>query len=288
MAIAARAESMRRSAAAAETLRAQAAWWQGRGITVKDIAAGGLSTVDEGLAAADRSQQISAAIFAPDEAQIRNPRHLKALLAACAVRGVQLVEGEPAEDFETAGRRVVAVRTSSGRFAAGQVCITTGSWSRPLAGRLNVAVSIKPVRGQIALLAPRVPVLRRIVNEERRYLVPRADGRVLVGSTEEDVGFVKRTTAEAIADLVRFAMELVPVLAEAELETSWAGLRPGTPDQRPYLGRVPDFDNAFVAAGHFRSGLQLSPGTAVVMRQAMLDQPTDIDLVAFRVDRDRQ
>jgi glycine oxidase len=274
-----------RGAAAADALRGQAAWWQERGIRVERLAAGGLAAVEEALGPADRSQLVSAAIFAPDEAQIRNPRHLKALLAACLARGVQVAEGETAEDFEISGRRIMAVHTATGRFVAGKVCIATGSWSRLLMSRLNAAVRIKPVRGQIALLKPHVPLLRRIVNEGRRYLVPRADGRVLVGSTEEDAGFVKRTTGEAIAELVRFAVELVPALAAAELETSWAGLRPGTPDERPYLGRVPDLDNAFVAAGHFRSGLQLSPGTAVVMRQAMLDQPTDIDLAVFRIGR---
>ena len=148
-----------------------------------------------------------------------------------------------------------------------------------------MVVPLKPIRGQIALLHTGTPLMRRVVNVGKRYLVPRDDGRVLVGSTEEDVGFVKHTTAEAIAELLRFGVELVPALKNAALENCWAGLRPATPDERPYLGRIPGFDNAFVAAGHFRSGLQLSPGTAVVLRQCILGQPVDIDLSAFRLDR---
>src|SRR5207244_12004084 len=115
--------------------------------------------------------------------------------------------------------------------------------------------------------------------------VPRADGRVLVGSTEEDVGFDKRTTARAIHDLLELACSLVPGLADAPLERCWAGLRPGSPDGLPYLGRVPGWDNVFVAAGHFRAGLQLSPGTALVLKECLLDDPLTIPLTDFRLDR---
>jgi glycine oxidase len=123
------------------------------------------------------------------------------------------------------------------------------------------------------------------VNEGRRYLVPRDDGRLLVGSTEEDVGFDRGTTADAIAGLLEFAMSLVPNLARATLERFWAGLRPATEDGLPYLGSVPDVENAFVAAGHFRSGLQLSTSTARVMGQLVRGLAPEIDLEPFRLDR---
>jgi glycine oxidase len=118
-----------------------------------------------------------------------------------------------------------------------------------------------------------------------RYLVPRPDGRVLVGATEEEAGFEKRNTAAAIADLLAMAVELCPALADATVERAWSGLRPGSPDGLPYLGRALDFANLFVAAGHFRSGLQMSPGTARLMRQALLDQPTDVPLDGFSLTR---
>jgi glycine oxidase len=274
-----------RSAADASQLRCQMHEWRARGIAVEEISVTRLADIEPALAVREGPQRFASVLFAPDEAQIRNPRHVRALRAACVARGVCLAEGESAEDFELSGRRVVAVRTATGRVPAGSVCVTTGSWTRLLLARLKIAVALKPVRGQIALLNTGTPLLRRVVNEGRGYLVPREDGRVLVGSTEEDVGFETRTTAEAIGALLRFASEIAPALAAATLETCWAGLRPTTPDERPYLGPVPGVDNLFVAAGHFRSGLQLSPGTAVVMRQAMLGQPSDIDLSAFRLDR---
>ena len=117
------------------------------------------------------------------------------------------------------------------------------------------------------------------------YVVPRPDGCILIGSTEEDAGFDKRTTAEAIRGLLGFAASLVPAFAEAHLARSWAGLRPGSPDGMPFLGRVPDVENLFVAAGHFRAGLQLSPITGLVMKELMLGQPTTVPLEAFRLER---
>jgi glycine oxidase len=273
-----------RTSGEAVALRQQAQIWRGQGITAELPSPAELRDIEPALAAALCGPTFDA-LFAPDESQLRNPRHLRALRGACEARRVRITEGEMAEEFEISGGRVLAVRTSAQRYVAGAVCITSGSWSAALLARLGVTIALKPIRGQMALLRAKIDLLRRVINEGKRYLVPRADGRVLAGSTEEDVGFLKITTAEAISELLGFARELVPGLAGAELETSWAGLRPATPDGRPYLGHLAGFDNAFVAAGHFRAGLQLSPGTAVVMRQAMLGQPCDIDLAAFRVDR---
>jgi glycine oxidase len=227
----------------------------------------------------------TACIWLSDEAQLRNPRHLKALVAACSRRGVDVSAGVAAEDFRIAGERVISVDTTDGRLAPGQVCIAGGPWAKALLGRLGAPVGMKPIRGQMALLREHRPVLRRIINDGPRYLVPRGDGRVLVGSTEEDAGFDKRTTAEAVSGLLDFAVRTAPGLGAAEVERCWAGLRPATLDGLPYLGRVPGLDNAYVAAGHFRSGLQLSPGTARVMCQLIQGRTTTIDLTAFRVER---
>ena len=129
------------------------------------------------------------------------------------------------------------------------------------------------------------PPVRRIINVGSRYLVPRDDGRVLAGSTEEEAGFDKRTTEQGISELIAFARGLIPRLADADVERTWAGLRPGSFDGLPYLGRLPGLSNAFVAAGHFRSGLFLSPATAVVMAQLLCGEPTTVDLAPFRVGR---
>jgi glycine oxidase len=255
-----------------------------RGIIARGLSAQALSELEPVL---QPRGSLEAVYLVPDECQIRNPRHLKALVAGCVNRGVEITPGVAADDFEIDGGRVRAVRTSLGFLAADNVVVTTGSWTAPLARKLAVSPAIKPIRGQMVLLKLPRRVLQRIVNEGSRYLVPRDDGRVLVGSTEEDAGFDRSTTAGAIRDLLDFASSLVPELDNAQVERSWAGLRPSTRDGLPYLGRVPGLDNAFVAAGHFRGGLQLSTATAVVMSQLVRGEPTSVELSAFRVDRDK-
>jgi glycine oxidase len=129
-------------------------------------------------------------------------------------------------------------------------------------------------------------VITRVLMFGKRYLVPRLDGHVLVGSTEEpEACFEKANTAEAVADLLAFATRTVPALAHAELVKCWSGLRPGTPDGLPFIGPVPGWENVFVATGHFRAGIQLSIGTAQAITELFTGKPTCVPLDAFAVNR---
>ena len=254
--------------------------WRSEGIAVERLEEKQLLQLEPGL-----RPGLGAAYHLPDMAQVRNPRHLQALLAGCRSLGVDLQPGCPVHGFEWQGQRVVAAKTNRGRLHADRYVLATGAWSEPLLEQLGWRPGIHPVRGQIASLKSDVPVLRRILLWGPRYVVPRADGRVLIGSTEEHAGFNKQTTAAAIADLLALGCQLAPGLAEARVEHSWAGLRPGSPDGLPFLGSVPGFDNVYVAAGHFRAGIQLSPGTGLVMKELLLGQPLTVPLDAFRLDR---
>jgi glycine oxidase len=254
--------------------------WRNEGITVEMLTDADLRRLEPALAPG-----MGTAYHLPDLAQLRNPRHLKALCAGCVALGVDLRPGCPAHGFERQGQRITAVCTMAGRLSAGQFVLATGAWTDALLQQVGWSPGIHPVRGQIALLSTGTPHFRRVLMHGKRYLVPRPDGRVLIGSTEEDVGFDKRTTAGAVADLLGFAFTLVPQLAEAPLERSWAGLRPGSPDELPYLGLVPGLDNLYVAAGHFRAGIQLSPATGLVMKELLQGQTPTIPLDAFRLDR---
>ncbi len=110
---------------------------------------------------------------------------------------------------------------------------------------------------------------------------------MLVGATEENVGFDTRPTALATRDLLELALRLCPVLSQAEVEATWAGLRPGSVDTKPYIGKAPGFENLIVATGHKRAGLQLAPATAELVTDMVLGRPPRIDLDAFRLDRER-
>ena len=254
--------------------------WRDEGIAFAELEGDALRAVEPAL-----SPALPRAYHLPGMAQVRNPRHLKALIAACEAQGVRLYPHRPAIALVRTGRRIDAVQTDQGALPAGQFLIAAGAWTDGLLESVGVRLGVRPVRGQIALLQTEAVRPRPVLLQSKRYLVTRADGRVLVGSTEEDAGFDARPTAAAIAGLLAFAAELVPSLAGAAVERCWAGLRPGSPDGLPFLGRVPGFSNLFIAAGHFRAGIQLSPGTAQVMTDLLLGREPVVPLEAFRLDR---
>jgi glycine oxidase len=224
---------------------------------------------------------VCAAASFPRRAQLRNPWHLKALRAACVKRGVLIHENTEVDDFRIRDGRVTHLHDPGRWQPCETLILAAGPWTEQLAARLGASIPTKPIRGQILLLHEPNPSLARILEHGRDYLVPRGDGRVLVGSTEEDVGFDPRTTEFALARLKDFACRLVPVLRHAKVESAWAGLRPGSPDEKPTIGRIPGLANAYVATGHFRAGIQLSTGTARLLADLLAGRISDADLAPF-------
>lgn len=221
--------------------------------------------------------------YLPDCAQVRNPWHMRTLIAACERVGVTYYLQAKIDKI----RRKDDVMELAGARThhAARVLITAGAWSEQLLTR-HARPGVHPVRGQIVLLKTPERVITRVLMVGKRYLVPRIDGHVLAGSTEEpEALFEKANTAEAVADLIAFATHTVPALKSAELVKCWAGLRPGSPDGLPFIGPVPGWDNVFVATGHFRAGVQLSIGTAQAVTELLTGKPTCVPLDAFAVDR---
>lgn len=262
-------------------LRAAAGRWREEGIACERLAPADFRRVEPAL-----SDEIVAAYFLPDRAQIRNPRHLRALTVALDARGVAIRRGPGAAGFVAEGGRVRAIRTAEGPVFCATVVVAAGPWTQGLLADLGLDVATPPIKGQIVLLRNPATPLRRIVEHGRNYLVPRDDGRILVGATEEDAGFDTRTTSAAVRDLIDEAIALCPVLAGAEVERAWAGLRPGSLDTRPYIGRAPGFANVIVASGHRRAGLQQSPATAELVADLVLGRPSPVDLAPFRPGRE--
>ncbi len=254
--------------------------WSAEGIAFREVRDDALRALEPGL-----SPALPRAYYLPDTAQVRNPRHLKALLAACRTLGVRLYPHRAATGFVRTGRRIDAVQTEQGMLPARRFLVTAGAWTDGLLQQVGCRLGVRPVRGQIALLQTDGSGPRPILLKGKRYLVPRGDGLVLVGATEEEADFDARPTASAIAGLLSFAAELIPSLARAAVERCWAGLRPGSPDGLPFLGPVPDCPNLYVAAGHFRAGIQLSPATGRAMTDLLMDREPVVPLEAFRLDR---
>lgn len=230
--------------------------------------------------------QIRGALLARRAAQIRNPRLMAALKASCLGRGVEIHEGRPVYALEVDGTRAVGVRIPDSVVHAKWIVLAAGAWSSQVHPRLAKLIPVYPVRGQIILLKFEKPPLSHIVSHKKTYVVPRLDGHVLIGATEEhESGFSHKTSARGISGLIESALRLVPVLGDAPVEMTWAGLRPGTPDVRPHIGDVPGFDGLVAATGHFRSGLVLAPAVAEYVASRISGRDYPIDLSAFAPGR---
>ncbi len=223
----------------------------------------------------------------PGFAHVRNPRHVRSLLAACERSNVRLTPDVSFERWQFRDGIATGVTLADGtvRFAR-HYLITAGAWAGELLGPLDQSPRVHPVRGQIVLFRGRPGLVSHVLLCGKRYLVPRRDGRVLVGSTEEpEAGFTKGNTPEGVAGLTAFARDLVPGLRECEVEATWSGLRPGSADGLPTIGPVPGHPNVIAAVGHFRAGIQLSLGTAAMVKALVTGGVSPVDPAGFAFDR---
>jgi len=212
-----------------------------------------------------------------------NPQALVAAsLKAAKHRGVDISSGTPATELLLSDGRVVGIGTDRTRYRAPCVVNCAGAW----AGSLSAdRIPTRPVKGQMLTVAySRHDILRHVIRAPEVYLVPRSDGRILIGSTLEEAGYDKRTDPDTIHGMLQAAIAIVPALQEARVLEAWAGLRPGTPDDLPILGatRTPGY---FVATGHFRDGILLAPVTGHVMAQVITRTPPDHDISRFSPGR---
>lgn len=223
----------------------------------------------------------SSGLWMPDVANIRNPRLGKALIADLERRpNVTIIEKCQVTSFEVSGDRIVAVETQNSkqkRFVGEKIILSTGAWSALLTQKLGVDLSVEPVKGQMLLYKLDRPPVHSIVLSNGRYVIPRQDGYLLVGSTLEYEEYDKTPTVEALVSLKASGQQLVPELISLDPVNQWAGLRPGAPNGIPFIGRVPGFENIYVNAGQFRNGLVLAPASARLMADILLDRKPIID-----------
>lgn len=216
-------------------------------------------------------------LWMPEIAQVRNPKLLQALRVYLLKTGVKIIENDPIYGFETESGRLTGLRTESGIFTAERCLVAAGAWSGELLAGLGVQIVVEPVRGQMLLLKGSHGFLRRIVLRDSHYLIPRRDGRILVGSTIEHAGFDHSTTAKAKDELVAAAEAIYPgITGSCEIERQWAGLRPGSPEGIPYIGELPNLSGLFVSTGHYRNGFVLAPASARLAADLMLGRRPEI------------
>jgi len=225
------------------------------------------------------SPQARGALYFRDESSL-DPRPFGRALSIAAIRaGARFLTGT-VKRIRTEGGRASGVDHEAGRIDAGAVVLAAGSWSLLVEGHSLPQKSVRPIRGQIALLDTRPPLLSRVVFSGKGYVVPRADGRILCGSTMEEAGFEKLVTAGGLRRVLEIAIEIAPELAKAPILETWANFRPGSPDGEPILG-AGTLPGLFYATGHTRNGILLAPITADAVSAAILGKAPPVDLAPF-------
>ena len=204
-----------------------------------------------------------------------DPRLLmRAALVAAQQSGLEIRGNTEVRQFRPTGKPLQVV-TDSGDFACNSVINCQGAWA---------GAPVRPRKGQMLYVQPQRPILKHVLRAPDVYIVPRSTGKILLGATVEDIGYDKTVEPAAIQDLFRAGAEYVPELASAEIIESWAGLRPGTPDDLPIMGATA-VPGVFIAGGHFRNGILLAPVTARIMADMLTGNAPSMDIAQFSPSR---
>lgn len=258
-------------------LQAAAAWLTQHGVPHEILDAPALR--DREPAAQER---FTAGLLVPGAASVLLGLLSQALARAAQRRGAVISEHTLATEIVLRGGRATGIRTFFGVRPVGVVVIAAGAWSRMLGESIDLPIPTNPVRGQMLAIAdPPVPV-RSVLSGGGGYIVPRADGTIAVGATEEhDAGFDDRVTPAGLAELASIIAGIAPSLARGRLVATWAGLRPGSDDGELIVGQAPHVANVWLATGHFRSGALLAPATARLLASSIISGRPDPHLAAF-------
>jgi len=266
--------------AAASKLTEEVAWQSKRPLAVQRLAARELAALEPGL-----SGKLTGGVRFAADSRVEPRALLRALHVAAVAAGVRFQSGAFVRRVALEGNRAVGVVLDDGKeLRAPNVVVAAGSWTSLIDGLGLPAGRVIPARGQIVELELPTPPLSHVVFGPGAYLVPRDDGRVLVGSTLEFVGYEREVTAGAVRDLLVHATALVPSLERASVRATWSNFRPYTKDHLPLLGRTP-IGGLFLSTGHYRNGILLAPISAEIVRAAVLGQRPPVALAAFSPER---
>jgi glycine oxidase len=225
------------------------------------------------------SPELEAAVFRPDEACVDNRALTKAALSAAERSGVKTFSGSNVQAIAKDGGRCAGFLVDGEKVQSRWTVIAAGCCSAEIEGSARYA-PVRPAKGQMIALRAEGLSLERVLWSDHVYLVPRNDGRILAGATVEYVGFEKKVTLGGLQKIIAAALELAPALADAQVEETWAGLRPDAPDHLPIIGPT-DLDGLLIATGHFRSGILLAPITAQLIREWITTQNVTQDWARF-------
>lgn len=234
------------------------------------------------------SSKITIGAFYPNDWQVENRKLLAALARFAGSNGIQIREHTPVTNIIIENGVARGVDTRDGPTYAGHTIVATGAWTSLIKlGDVAIPLAVKPVRGQIVVFQGPPQAIGHVVYSDRGYIVPRADGRILAGSTSEDAGFDRSVTTQARSDLIEMASRIAPMIRTMEVADHWSGLRPFAADGLPVLGPLPGVEGLTVATGHYRNGILLAPVTASLTAESVIEQKVVPAFVAFSPARFR-
>lgn len=215
------------------------------------------------------SSRVILGISYPNDRQVDNRKLVSALIEYCRRNDVKIITNEQTHSVMVENGHAYGVLTETDKHSADVTILATGAWTSfiEIGDAGLIGVDIKPIRGQMIAFEPSNGLSNKVIYGHDCYLVPRADGRILVGATVEDVGFDKSVTDEAIDELRGSAVEILPEIASCDVVESWSGLRPRSGDELPVIGNVAGIDNLLIATGHYRNGILLAPLTARIIAE---------------------
>lgn len=233
------------------------------------------------------SDVIGAASF-PDDWQVDNRKLCSALRRYADLNDISIFEKTEVSDLIVENGKVVGATTGMGEIRSEKTVLAAGAWT-PLIniGSFSAPIRMTPIRGQMIMLRTAKRLFEHVIYGPHGYLVPRKDGRILVGATSENVGYVKENTDDAIRELTRTAEIMAPQLAGLEIFDKWSGLRPRSADGLPVLGEISGLEGLYFATGHYRNGILLAPRTGEIIADAMAGGGDPRFLDAFGPDRFR-
>ncbi|HKP13430.1 MAG TPA: glycine oxidase ThiO [Blastocatellia bacterium] len=255
-----------------------ASWQKAAALPLEELTAAAIRGLEPAV-----TDSAARAVFIPGDHQVENRRLMDALDVAIRRAGVEVIEGAEVARLLIERDRAIGVVCNDQPMFAGAVVMAAGSWSGRLLEPAGLRVRVTPARGQMVAVRGAAR-LRHVLHSSRAYLVPRNDGRVVVGATVEYVGFNKAVTAGGIRGLLDAAIEMVPSLADCEVVEAWAGFRPDTDDHLPVIGPC-EVANLFLATGHFRNGILLAPATADLLARCIVRQTVPDELRPFLIKR---
>ncbi|MBP7377498.1 MAG: glycine oxidase ThiO [Pyrinomonadaceae bacterium] len=234
------------------------------------------------------SPDVRMSLLFPNDWQVDNRKLLTALGHYAEMNKIEICENTHVESLLIKDGCVTGAASANRTFTAGKTVLATGAWTSLIKlGDMAMPFAVTPVRGQIICLRTAKRVFEHVVYSRRGYIVPRADGRILAGSTTEFTGFTKGVTGQAATDLRNMAFEIAPSMDNLQVIDSWSGLRPMAADGLPVLGEIECLDSLFVATAHYRNGILLAPLTAKLAADSLIDGQTDIRLSEFSPNRFR-